>query len=135
MLDTGRCEILLQFLFIIYLFYYLLFLFMIFFFLPRHKNHVVISLKITFNEINVWGGGGEGARIYFRAHIHRRFRHDHHETRDRQPSLGSRGRGIIYFHAYSLSNVGSDMLLYDSKYEEKKKRKIMHYLSKTATLR
>ena len=63
MLDTGRCEILLQFLFIIYLFYYLLFLFMILFFLPRHKNHVVISLKITFNEINVWGGGGGGADL------------------------------------------------------------------------
>ena len=38
------------------------------------------------------GGGGLN---YFRAHIHRRFRHTHHETRNRQPILGSQGRGNI----------------------------------------
>ena len=30
------------------------------------------------------GGGGEGLN-YFRAYIHRQFRHARHETKDRQP--------------------------------------------------
>ena len=38
------------------------------------------------------GGGGGGGLNYFRSHIHRRFRHAHYETKDRQPCLGSRGR-------------------------------------------
>ena len=37
------------------------------------------------------GGGGVWGLNYFRAHIHRRFRHAHHETRP-VFRLGSRGR-------------------------------------------
>ena len=38
------------------------------------------------------GGGGGGSLNYLHAHIHSRFRHAHHETKDWLPSLGSRGR-------------------------------------------
>ena len=52
-------------------------------------------------DIFCGGGGGEGGGgglNYFRAHIHRRFRHAHHETRDHLGAsifgalLGSQGR-------------------------------------------
>ena len=35
----------------------------------------------------------QGWGDYFRAHIHHRFRHAHHVTRNRHPGLGSQGRG------------------------------------------
>ena len=38
---------------------------------------------------STWGGGGEN---YLIAHIHRRFRHAHHETKVWLSSLGSQGR-------------------------------------------
>ena len=37
---------------------------------------------------------GEGGGNYFRVHIHRRFKHVHHVTRDRHPGLGYWGSGV-----------------------------------------
>ena len=52
------------------------------------------SKNVT-SEDRTWGvgGGGGGGLNYFRAHIHRRFRHAHHETRDWYLGLASRGKG------------------------------------------
>ena len=59
-----------------------------------------------------WGVGGLGWGLnYLCAHIHLRFRHAHHETRDWLPSLGLRGgyirdvkhgwRLYIYIYIYT----------------------------------
>ena len=80
------------------------------FYLTTHSTHSIYGYKVEDHSYNErgnppkpqhwllfsdlgWGGGGEGLN-YFRAHIHRRFRHAYHETRDRHPGLGSRGRGF-----------------------------------------
>ena len=53
----------------------------------------------------VCGAGGGGRLNYFRAHIHRRFRHAHHEIR--YPGLGSQGRGSFRLAARVLLYASS----------------------------
>ena len=51
------------------------------------------SAATSWATLSDWGEGGGGQGLnYFRAHIHQRFRHAHHETKDRQPGLESQGR-------------------------------------------
>ena len=48
-----------------------------------HVNSIIIYIFIyLLTYILTYFGGGVGGLNYFRAHIHRRFRHAHHETRD-----------------------------------------------------
>ena len=58
--------------------------------LPYVQHHITVP-KMSLC-VCVWGGGGGRGQNYLRAHIHWRFRHAHHETKDWLPGLGSRGR-------------------------------------------
>ena len=80
----------------IYLFIHLL-IFMTLFQNLKYKLGISISSFVRSSSYlsfrNCWGGGAVGGRLnYFRAHIHRRFKHAHHETRDWHPGLGSRDK-------------------------------------------
>ena len=65
----------------------------------KRANQLPPPLGLLFSIVCVcvWGGGG-GAELF--PCPYQRFRHAHHETKNRQPGLGSRG-------SFSISSKGS----------------------------
>ena len=76
--------------------------------MDQMRNSSMIRWPTTnhFMDYSYWLGGGRegglGGCNYLCAHIHWRFRHAHHKTKDWLPSLGSQGRRSYWLVARDL---------------------------------